>query len=178
MRSKTREVLLIDGYNIINSWGNLKKIASYSLEEARIALITTLSEYKSFSGQEIWLVFDAHNSSSCLEKYEEIQGITVVYTKENQTADSFLEMKVKKLVEERNIEIRVATSDYAIQQSILGSGGSRISSRELLLEVNVQNEKIKKTTKELDYTKNRLSEQIDNKTKEKLENLLKTLENE
>ncbi len=178
MRSKTRYALLVDAYNVINAWNELKTKASYSLEDARESLIQIMSEYKSFSGQEIWLVFDAHNEKSSNEKIEERLGINIVYTKEHQTADSYLEKKAKELVGERNIEVRVATSDYAIQQNILGSGGSRISSRELKLEVNEQRKSIKDTTRNMKLSKNELAENLDEKTRMKMKKLMKTLENE
>lgn len=164
-----KKYLLIDGYNVINSWAVLKAAAEVSLEEARNKLIHILADYKSYTGQDIWVVFDAHQVKGVEDRKDKLMGIHIVYTKENQTADSFIEIKVKKLTRSRYNEVRVATSDWAEQQVIMGSGGIRISSRELLIEVEQNTKMIEKKTDEVNREKYLLYERIDKKTAKMLD---------
>lgn len=129
-----KEYLFVDGYNIINDWDNLKSISKTNLENARECLIETMSEYKVITGVEVIIVFDAHLVKGSCEKSEKYKGIEVVFTKEHQTADSYIEKTLDKIGKIRRV--RVATSDFLEQQVILGRGGTRISSRELKLEID------------------------------------------
>lgn len=134
MNRNRKEYLFIDGYNIINAWKNLKSISEISLDAARNELIEIMAEYQSFTGIEIIIVFDAHLLKGSNEKKEKIYNITVVYTKERETADGYIEKKLDAIG--RNKTVRVATSDWLEQQVILGRGGTRISARELKIEVD------------------------------------------
>lgn len=128
-----REYLFVDGYNIINSWDNLRELSSISLEVAREELMDIMAEYQHYSGIKVIVVFDAHLVRGNSGKKETIKGVEVVYTKENETADQYIE---KVLDDIGRIEkVRVATSDWLEQQIILGRGGTRISARELELEI-------------------------------------------
>ena len=91
MRSKINSYLIIDGYNIINAWDDLKEIAKYSLEDSREKLIHYIIDYAEFTGKKAIIVFDAYNIKNYKEKIEKRKHITVVYTKELQTADSYIE---------------------------------------------------------------------------------------
>ncbi|MCG8484993.1 MAG: NYN domain-containing protein [Clostridia bacterium] len=164
-----KKYLLIDGYNIINSWAVLKEAAEISLEEARSKLIDLLADYKSYTGQEIWVIFDAHQVKGVEDRQDQLMGINIVFTKENQTADSFIEIKVKELTRNRRNEVRVATSDWAEQQVIMGSGGIRISSRELLIEIEQNVKKIEIKTDTINKEKSLLYERIDKKTAKMLD---------
>ena len=93
------------------------------------SLIDTIIDYAEFSGQKAIIVFDAYNVKNSKEKVENRKYITVVYTKEHQTADSYIEKFITTL--SKYDEVKVATNDYAEQQIVLGKGASRISSREL-----------------------------------------------
>lgn len=130
---KPREYLFIDGYNIINSWKVLKRLKEGQLEEARNKLIEIMLEYQHYSGVITIIVFDAHlvkGNRGTTEKHGELK---VVYTKENETADQYIEKSLDKIG--RVKRVRVATSDWMEQQIILGRGGTRISARELEMEI-------------------------------------------
>ncbi len=126
---KRKEYLLIDGYNIIFSWEDLKKLAEDNLETAREILVERMCTYKLFKPFEIILVFDAYKVKGNIGEKEFINGINVVYTKESQTADAYIEKTTKEL--EKNYKVTVATSDSLEQLIIFGSGANRMPSRHL-----------------------------------------------
>lgn len=132
--SKNKEILVVDGYNIINSWDRLKEVAVVDFEQARLELLETLSEYHHYSGIKTIVVFDAHLVKGSIRKEEEYKGITVVYTKENELADHYIEKMLDELG--RLKRIRVATSDRTEQEIILSRGGTRLSARELEAEID------------------------------------------
>ena len=136
-RHKIKEYLFVDGYNVINSWDRFKELKNVNLEEARNELKDILTEYKHYSGIEIILVFDAHLVKGNSGTKENYKGLEIVYTKENETADQYIEKKLDEIGKTKRV--RVATSDWMEQQIVLGSGGIRISSREL--EAEIFNEK-------------------------------------
>ncbi|MDO5027974.1 MAG: NYN domain-containing protein [Bacillota bacterium] len=130
---KYKELLFVDGYNIINSWDQLKVSSDDQLEEARRKLIDILMEYKAYSKEGIILVFDSYNVKT--DRQVQIQNkLIIVYTKELETADHFIERSAEKYA--RHKKIRVATSDRLEQDIILGKGASRISAKELEYEIN------------------------------------------
>ena len=118
------EYLLVDGYNIIFAWDELKKMASESLDSARELLIHRLCNYQGFSGYEIILVFDAYKVKKNPGSIEKHRNISVVYTKEAETADTYIERVSHEL--SKNHRVRVATSDGPEQMIILGSGALRV----------------------------------------------------
>lgn len=132
-KNRIKEYLFVDGYNIINYWEDLRIKSLISLEEAREELIEILAEYHHYSGIEIIVVFDAYMVRRNIGKEELYKGIKVVYTKENETADNYIERQLDLLGKVRRI--RVATSDWVEQQIVLGRGGTRISARELEIEI-------------------------------------------
>lgn len=136
-KNRPLEYLFVDGYNIVNSWDTLKEISKISLEEARIELLEVLSEYQHYSGIRIIVVFDGHLVKGNTGTEEIYKGMRVVYTKENETADNFIERTLDEIG--RIKRVRVATSDWMEQQIVLSRGGTRISAKEL--EVEVLNEK-------------------------------------
>ena len=129
------EYLLVDGYNIIFAWPDLQALARNSLEDARKSLVDILSNYHGFHPCELILVFDAYRVHGGIGSQEEIQGIHLVYTKEAETADNYIEKTIRQIVRKKNSEIRVATSDALEQVIILGGGASRVSAREFRTEV-------------------------------------------
>ena len=118
------EYLLVDGYNIIFAWDELKKQASQSLDLARTTLIHRLCNYQGFCGTEIILVFDAYRVKKNPGSVENFRNISVVYTKEAETADSYIQKVSHELSKKHRV--RVATSDAAEQMIILGSGALRV----------------------------------------------------
>lgn len=123
------DYLLVDGYNIIFAWDELKKTAESNLEAARSDLINILSNYQGWCGYEIIIVFDAYKVKGKHREVERHHNVNVVYTKESETADSYIERVTHELSGKHRV--RVATSDGAEQLIILGSGAMRMTAREL-----------------------------------------------
>ena len=125
--------ILVDGYNIIFDWKELKALADKSLDLARAELINRLANFRGFMGCELILVFDAYRVRGEHRDVETVSGISVVYTKEAETADTYIERTAHKLSKEHRV--RVATSDRLEQVIILGGGAMRVSASEFHLEV-------------------------------------------
>ncbi len=121
------EYLIVDGYNIIFAWDALKKLAAQDLAAAREALADLLANYRGWRKCEVILVFDAYKVKGGIGSVEKKNGIYIVYTKEAQTADSYIERATYDLGKEHRV--RVATSDNMEQVIILGHGALRISAR-------------------------------------------------
>jgi hypothetical protein len=134
MNPKLKEILFIDGYNVINAWPNLKKyIRDNNIDEAREKLIEILAEYQAYKKIEIVLVFDAYKVKDSIRKKEKFNNLEIVYTKEKETADTYIERNLDLIG--RKHRVTVATSDNTLQQLVLSRGGIRISSRELYYEI-------------------------------------------
>jgi len=130
---KGPEYLLVDGYNIIFAWDELKKIAEENLDAARSQLINILCNYQGFRQCNLILVFDAYRVKGNKGEIEKVHNISVVYTKEAETADSYIERVSHELGKEHRV--RVATSDNLEQIIILGNGAYRVSARDFYAEV-------------------------------------------
>ena len=126
------DYLLVDGYNVIFSWEMLRKIAETEIDAAREVLTRILCNYRGFRQCEVILVFDAYKVKSGRE-VETVDGISIVYTKEAETADMYIE-KVSHVLSKKH-RVRVVTSDAMEQLIILGGGALRVSSREFEAEV-------------------------------------------
>ncbi|SKA77860.1 hypothetical protein SAMN05428976_1034 [Clostridium sp. USBA 49] len=163
--------VFVDGYNVINSWPELKKIKEYSLEAARVKLIDYIQNYATFKGYKVYIVFDAHMVSGSLEKKEKItDNLIIVYTKEGETADSYIEKTVNKIG--RNTEVCVVTSDSLEQQVTFQRGAIRMSSLEFYFEVKEAENKIR-TKSEKKYSEKRhlIEDRIQKDILEKLEKI-------
>lgn len=125
--------LLVDGYNIIFAWDELNKIAKENLDLARSKLINILCNYQGVKQCEVILVFDAYRVPGNYREVEKICNITVIYTKEAETADMFIEKTAHDLG--KDYRVRVATSDGAVQTIILGNNAYRVSAEEFRKEV-------------------------------------------
>lgn len=125
--------LLVDGYNMIFAWDELKALAEEDLEQARQALIHILCNYQGYRGGNLILVFDAYRVSGGREKIEKHNGIYVVYTREAQLADNYIERVTNQLG--RRYQVRVATSDGLEQIITLAHGAMRISAQAFRNEV-------------------------------------------
>lgn len=134
------DYLLVDGYNIIFAWDELKKIAEKSLDDARMELAKIMCNYQGYTGYEIILVFDAYKVKRNHRDVEKYYNISIVYTKESETADTYIECTSHELV--KNHRVRVATSDGAEQMIILGNGAMRMSASELHKRVDDMNKAI------------------------------------
>lgn len=135
------EYLLVDGYNVIFSWEHLKKLSQDNIEGARNALISTLCNYQGYKKCEVILVFDAYKVKGNAREVEKINNINIVYTKEAETADMYIEKVSHRLAKNHNV--RVVTSDALEQLIILGGGALRVSSREFLYEIRQAEEDIR-----------------------------------
>lgn len=135
------EYVLVDGYNIIFGWDDLKAIARDNLDLARHTLINMLSNYQGFRKCELILVFDAYKVKGGHREVEKSGGISIVYTKEAETADAYIEKTSLSLVKEH--KVRVATSDNLEQIIILGNGAYRVSASEFKKEVDLVLKEIK-----------------------------------
>ncbi|MEB1809838.1 MAG: NYN domain-containing protein [Bacillaceae bacterium] len=137
-----KDILLVDGYNIIGAWPELRILKNKDLNLARDQLIEKMAEYQAFTGIRVMLVFDAHMVPGVGKKYRN-HRVQVIYTRENETADERIEKLVKEL---KNVATRiyVATSDFTEQSVIFGSGALRKSARELQIEMETAEKGIKK----------------------------------
>ena len=127
------EYLLVDGYNIIFAWEELKAVSRESLEHARQCLMDILANYHGFHPCELIVVFDAYKVAGNVGATEEYHGIHIVYTREAETADNYIEKTIYKIAKDHRV--RVATSDALEQMIILGSGALRVSAAELHTQV-------------------------------------------
>ena len=119
------DYLLVDGYNIIFAWDDLKKISEENLDAARAELVNMMCNYQGYAGCELILVFDAYKVKGKHREVERHSNINIVYTKESETADSYIERVTHELSKKHRV--RVATSDGQEQMIILGNGALRIS---------------------------------------------------
>lgn len=133
------DVLLVDGYNMIGDWDELKRLKDTDLEQARHLLIEKLAEYQAYRGYRVIIVFDAYEvrgTETAVRKHK----VEIIYTKEQETADECIERLIKAL---KNVKTKVyvATSDYIEQRTIFAQGAFRKSARELYIEIkNIQKE--------------------------------------
>lgn len=119
--------LLVDGYNIIFAWERLESLGRDNLDSARQSLLNILSNYQAFYGGALMVVFDAYKVPGGVGSVEDFHNIQVVYTKEAETADMYIERSSHRLASE--FQVRVATSDRLEQMIILGQGAYRVSAR-------------------------------------------------
>ena len=136
-----KEYLLVDGYNIIFAWDSLKQLAQEHLDYARERLLHLLQNYQGYRKCEVILVFDAYKIKGHGTEIEQHGGVSVVYTKEAETADAYIERVSKQLLKQNRV--RVATSDGLEQLIILGNGAVRISAREFEAEIRAAEQEIR-----------------------------------
>ena len=128
-----KEYLLVDGYNIIFAWEELNELAKASIDAARNKLMDILSNYQGFSGCTLILVFDAYKVKGNQGEVQKYHNIYVVYTKEAETADQYIEKTTHEIG--RKYKVTVATSDALEQVIVMGQGAYRISARDFYEEV-------------------------------------------
>lgn len=170
-----RNITIIDGYNVINSWPNLSDISKTSLETARENLIDELAEYKSLSGEEIVIVFDAYNLDRPKETITEKYGMKIVYTKRYQTADTYIEKQILKI--DRKHNLKVVTDDGQIQVLASNKGATRMTSTELRAELFNNRRKISRNKKR-DFNRNFNSFPLSKEMIEKIDQIRKDLDND
>lgn len=128
-KSPGEEYLIVDGYNIIFAWEDLKELSRINIDSARDALKDVLSDYQGYKGCHLLLVFDAYKVKGNAGKRETFHNIEVVYTKQDETADAFIEKTVFGIRD--RYKVTVATSDGLEQQTVMSLGALRMSAREL-----------------------------------------------
>lgn len=169
MGTNTEEFLLVDGYNIINAWPELNDAKNTSLEAAREKLLDMMADYAGHTGVTVIVVFDAHQVEKNRRTKYIKNGVEVVFTKEGETADHYIEKLADALGQEE--KVRVATSDWIEQQIVMGRGAIRVSARDLYKEVK---ELIEKRRAREERNKSRpgvLGDRIDPKIREILEKI-------
>ena len=148
-----RETIIVDGYNLIYAWDELKTLAQERMDLARTRLQDLLSSYCGYTRAEIVLVFDAYRTPGNPGSHEEYHNIRVAYTKDGETGDAYIERIVDEIG--KNYRVRVVTSDNLIRLSALRSGVLRTSSKEFAAEVEWvlnQIEAVLKKTNEAAHT--------------------------
>ncbi|MBT2758967.1 NYN domain-containing protein [Mesobacillus foraminis] len=136
------DILLVDGYNIIGAWPELRVLKNKDLSAARDLLIEKMAEYQAYTGYRVIVVFDAHYVQGTEKKFKNHE-VEVIFTRENETADERIE-KMAIALNNRLTQIHVATSDFTEQWAIFGQGALRKSARELFTETTVIEKKIEK----------------------------------
>ena len=132
-KAPAEEILLIDGYNVLNAWAEWKPYLQDNLEGARSALTDLMCNYAGATGKKVILVFDAYRVAGNPGRAERYHNIFVVYTREAQTADAFIEQTTFIA---RGAPVRVVTSDRPEQLIASGHAAMRTSAREFHEEVN------------------------------------------
>ena len=168
-----KEYLIVDGYNIIGAWPELQDLKEENLDHARTRLIEQLAVYAALSKRKVILVFDAYQVKQNNGSREMIQGIEVIYTKENVTADMVIERLTAQIPKHQ--KVFVATSDRLQQETIWGNGAFRISAMELKRELELTEKEHKPHYTPQLYVSNRLEDRIDPEVRKKLEKLSRNI---
>lgn len=138
-----RQILMVDGYNMVGAWPELVRLRNMDkLADARDLLLFELSNYAKHRGIKIIVVFDAQLVPGIQQEYKQY-NLTVIFTKTDETADTYIEREASKLIDVRT-QVTVATSDLAEQWLIFSKGALRKSAYELYKDVLAEKEEIKK----------------------------------
>lgn len=146
--SEKEEFLIVDGYNVIFAWDDLKKIANENMDLARHRLMDTLSNYRGWRKCELVLVFDAYKVEGASEKNFDYHGIQVVFTRQGETGDVYIEKRISEIG--KNYAVHIVTSDALIQLSAVRKGVLRMSAREFKMQVDQANEQIQATLRKME----------------------------
>lgn len=141
-KKKQKEYLLVDGYNIIFGWDDLKELAELNIDSARHKLMDILCNYQGMVGCILIVVFDAYKVVGNSGQYLDYHNIHVVYTKEAETADAYIEKTVREIAKAHIVT--VATSDAMEQLIIMGQGAMRLSAKGLRKEIEEAAKELRK----------------------------------
>lgn len=167
---KLQEYLLVDGYNVIFAWEDLKELAKVNIEAARNKLMDIVCNYQGFRKCAVILVFDAYKVEGYALEIQKYHNIHVVYTKEAETADQYIEKVVHEIG--RKYHVTVVTSDGVEQVVTLGQGGKLISAREFREEVEITRRLIREEyEKRKEGGKNYLFDHMDKELAEEMEEI-------
>lgn len=170
-----KQVLIVDGYNMIGAWPNLAQLKKHeALEEAREELLRELSNYATFKKLEVIVVFDAQFVPGISQTYEQYQ-LQVVFTASDETADSYIEALA---YERMNVltQVTVATSDLAEQWQIFSAGALRKSARELYQDVHKEKKQVAKDAARFQYENYQRNVPWNDKQLSQLEEMLNELQ--
>ncbi len=171
LRKKEKEYLLVDGYNIIFAWEDLKELSEINLEAARGKLMDALSNLQGALGCTLILVFDAYRVEGGSREIFRYHNIHVVYTKEAETADQYIEKTVHELG--RKYRVTVATSDGLEQVIIMGQGANRLSASGLRELVELTSRELRENLDQKDVRmKNYLFENLSPEVRSRIEEIL------
>lgn len=138
------EYLIVDGYNIIFAWPELEKLKDIGLSMARDKLINIIVDHAALTGQQVIIVFDATHAKIKKERSQLINGVEVIYTEQDETADQVIEKMVKRLSKQGTVY--VATSDCDEQRVIFGQGAYRLTPKELWINICMAKEEMQNST--------------------------------
>ncbi|WP_425803070.1 NYN domain-containing protein [Desulfitobacterium sp. Sab5] len=171
-KESKEEYLLVDGYNIIHAWPELKELVDENMDGARMKLLDSLSNYQGIRKCQIIAVFDAYRVQGHFEEVIDYHNIHIVFTREAQTADHYIERFAHD--NQKKYNITVATSDGLEQLIIRGAGCSLLSARELKAEIEGANERIRREYQEMQgRDRNCLIHKLSPEAKQQLEELIK-----
>ena len=153
-----QEYLIVDGYNVIFAWEELKKLAAVYLDSAREELLEILQNYRAYKNIGMVVVFDGYKVSGNPGTKLKYGDLEVVYTKEAETADRFIEKTAFEMG--RKHSIKVVTSDRPVQMAAMGDGAMRMSAREFYEEVANSSDEIRQRLVRQKKTPNRPFEDV------------------
>lgn len=157
-KKKLDEYIIVDGYNVIFAWDEMRELAEKNIDSAREAFIEILENYQSYKKVGMVVVFDGYKVSGNTGTKLKYGNLEVVYTKEAETADRFIEKTAFEMG--RKFDIKVVTSDRPVQMAALGDGAMRMSAREFFAEVVNTSEEIRAKLSKQKTSKNRPFEKI------------------
>lgn len=170
-KESKEEYLLVDGYNIIHAWPELKELTDENMDGARMKLLETLSNYQGIRKCQVIAVFDAYRVQGHYEELIDYHNIHMVFTREAQTADQYIEKFAHD--NQKKYDITVATSDGLEQLIIRGAGCSLLSARELKVEIEGANERIKREYQEIQgRERNYLIDKLSPEAKQQMKELI------
>lgn len=164
------KIVFVDGYNVLNNWQELKTEKEYSFQGSRQKLIDIMHNYASYDNCKVILVFDGYKVAGNLEGREVInKNLTIIFTKDGETADSFIEKGVNDLG--RRYEVYVVTSDSLEQLTTFQRGAIRISTVEFHNEVMRMENEIRRVEKNKPLQNNHIQDNVDSDILKKLEEI-------
>ena len=173
IKETEEEYLLVDGYNIIHAWPDLKMLAEANMDSARSHLLDILSNYQGIRKCHIIAVFDAYNVAGRREEITAFHNIHVVFTREAQTADQYIERFAH--VNKDKYHITVATSDGLQQMIVRSAGSALLSARELKVVIDEANTRLKEeVAARQDLTRTRLRDTLSTEEKAHMDDVAKT----
>lgn len=167
IRDLKEKYLLVDGYNIIFAWDELKTLANKNIDAARERLIEILCNYQAYKGMTLELIFDAYRVKGERSRNLKYHNLDVIFTAEGESADQYIEKKAAKIG--RKYDVTVATSDRLEQLSIFSHGARRMSANELYMEIEGMSQELR--SRYLSTSQKNGATLFDNLTKETIEKL-------